>query len=204
MKVIDTRGQKCPIPIIETRKALKETPAGEAFSLLTDSRTSFNNVSRYLTDNGIEFTFTETAGTWTFTVTGSAGQSDLTAPENYCEPELPEAAKGDYAVAVTSDIMGSGDDILGRRLIKSFFLSLSCLDLMPRVMVFYNSGVKLAVNGSEVIDLLKEIESKGVEIILCSTCVDYYELAGVIGVGKTGDMFQILQKLSAAGNVIRP
>ncbi|HVN58635.1 MAG TPA: sulfurtransferase-like selenium metabolism protein YedF [Bacteroidales bacterium] len=204
MKLVDTRGQKCPLPIIEARKAIRETSAGETFTLITDSKTSFSNVSRYLSDNRIKFTVSEKDGLWTFAITNETGSGVLTSAENYCEPEIPGHQKGNYAVAVTSDTMGSGDDILGKKLIKSFFVSVSCLDVLPDVMVFYNSGVKLAVKDSDVIDLLREIEGKGVEIILCSTCVDHFNLAGSLGAGKTGDMFQILQKLSSAGNVIRP
>jgi len=107
-------------------------------------------------------------------------------------------------VAITSELMGQGDDMLGKKLMHSFFVALSVMDELPSVIVFYNSGVKLAVNDSDVIDLLKEIEKKGVEMILCGTCVDHFGIGDATGAGKIGDMYQILQKLSAAGNVIRP
>jgi len=204
MKIVDTRGEKCPKPIIETRKALKETSPGEVFNLLTDSNTSFKNVSRYLTDNGIGFSVAEKAGVWTFTITNGTGGQKLTEAEQYCETEVEQAPRGDFAVAVSSEFMGSGDDELGKRLIKAFFVSVSCLDKLPSFMAFYNSGVKLASDDSGVIDILKEIEAKGVEMILCGTCVDHFKLNEKTAVGKIGDMFQILQKLSASGNVIRP
>ncbi len=51
MKVIDTRGQKCPAPLIATRKALREDPEGEAVKILTDSRNALNNISKFLDDN---------------------------------------------------------------------------------------------------------------------------------------------------------
>lgn len=205
MKIVDTRGEKCPKPIIETKKALKETGSGEIFRVLTDNKTSFTNISRFLGDNKIKYIVTEKDGVWTFEVTNNeTGNTTLTAAENYCEPELPLDMKNNYAVAVTSEFMGSGDDQLGKKLMKSFFVAVSCLDEKPSVMVFYNSGVKLAVRDSEVIDLLREIEKKGVEVILCGTCVDHYKLGESLGAGTIGDMYLIMQKLSAAGNVIRP
>jgi selenium metabolism protein YedF len=204
MKIVDTRGEKCPKPIIDTKKALKETVSGETFTVLTDSKTSFNNISRFLSDNGIKYSVSEEKGIWTFQVTNESGNVTLTPAENYCEPDINGPVKNNYVVAVSSEFMGSGDDTLGKKLIKSFFVALSVLDELPSFVAFYNSGVKLAVKDSEIIDILKEIEEKGVEIISCGTCVDYYKLGDSIGVGKTGDMYLILQKLSAAGNVIRP
>jgi selenium metabolism protein YedF len=204
MKVVDTRGEKCPRPIIETKKALRETNAGESFNVLTDNKTSFNNISRFLADNHIRFSVTGKDGTWTFVVSNEAGNSPLTAAEDYCEPDIPVREKSDYAVAVSSEYMGSGDDVLGKNLIKSFFVGLSVQDKLPSVIAFYNSGVKLVVNDSEVIDIIKEIESKGVEIVICGTCVDYYKLGDSVAAGKIGDMYLILQKLSTSGNVIRP
>ncbi len=204
MKVVDTRGEKCPRPIIETKKALKETPSGETFTVLTDGRTSFNNISRFLSDNMIKYSVTEENGVWTFKVINESGNVTLTPAEQYCEPVMNGPVNSSYAVAVSSEFMGSGDDILGKRLIKSFFVALSVLDELPSIVAFYNSGVKLVVQDSEIIDLLKEIERKGVEIISCGTCVDHYKLGGSIGTGKIADMYFILQKLSVAGNVIRP
>jgi selenium metabolism protein YedF len=204
MKIVDTRGEKCPKPIIDTKRALKETNNGETFTVITDSKTSFSNISRFLSDNRIKFSVAEDKGVWTFCVINETGNSILTSAENYCEPEINGPLKSNYAVAVSSEFMGSGDDALGKRLIKSFFVALSVLDEMPSMVAFYNSGVKLAVKDSEVIDILKEIEGKGVEIISCGTCVDYFKIGDSIGIGKTGDMYLILQKLTAAGNVVRP
>jgi selenium metabolism protein YedF len=204
MRIVDTRGEKCPKPIIETKKALRESAAGETFRVLTDSKTSFSNVSRFLSDNNIKYSVSEEGGIWTFEVTNEAVASTLTDPESYCEPDKSGSSDNGYAVAITSEFMGSGDDVLGKKLMKSFFVALSVLDELPAVVVFYNSGVKLVTGDSEVIDILHEIESKGVGIISCSTCVDHFELDNSVDVGKTGDMYTIMQMLSRAGKVIRP
>jgi len=203
MKIVDTRGKRCPTPIIETKKALKESPAGEGFSVLTDNQTSFLNVSRFLGDNKIKFTVTESSGVWTFEVNNETGKTDTTPAEDYCST-VADGGNGGYAVAITSEFMGQGDDKLGKILIKSFFVALSVMDELPSAIVFYNSGVKLASKGSEVTELLTEMEGKGVEVILCGTCLDYFGLGNNTAFGKTGDMYRILQKLAAAGKVIRP
>jgi selenium metabolism protein YedF len=203
MKVVDTRGKKCPAPIIETKKTLMESTKGEIFRVLTDNRTSYLNVSRFLADNKVKFVVTESSGVWTFEVNNETGISETTKVGEYCGTGADVPPDG-YAVAITSEFMGSGDDKLGSILIRSFIVGLSVMDELPSVIVFYNSGVKLASKDSSVIDILREIEAKGVEIILCGTCVDYFSLGNKIGVGSTGDMYQILQKLSQAGNVVRP
>ena len=204
MRIVDTKGQKCPLPIIETRKALRECLAGETFMVITDNNTAFSNISRFLNDNKIQFSVSEAKDIRTFTITNEKSVTLTTPSEDYCEVSEPLFPKGDYAVVISSELMGQGDDELGRRLIKSFFVALSCLDKMPSSVMFYNSGVKLTVKDSEVIDILHEIENKGVELIICGTCVDHYKIAERISIGKLSDMFIITQKLSETGNIIRP
>jgi selenium metabolism protein YedF len=204
MKIVDTKGEKCPKPIIETKKALRESRVGETFMIIIDNKTSFTNISRFLSDNSIKFSVSEDSGIWTFQVTKKSGEAISTHVEDYCEVKAAVETNGNFAVAVSSEMMGQGDDNLGRQLMNSFFIALSSLDEMPSVIAFYNSGVKLAINSSGVIDTLRLIEKKGAEIILCGTCVDYYKIGDKIGVGKISDMYIITQKLSAAGNVLKP
>lgn len=204
MRVIDTKGEKCPVPIIETRKALKSCQAGETIQVLTDNKTAFLNISRYLADNKIKFNVAEEKKVWTFTITNETGFSDTTAAEDYCEAAVPDIKTGEFAVVISSELMGQGDDELGKRLMKSFFVALSCLDSMPSSVMFYNSGVKLTVNDSPVIDILHELENKGVELLICGTCVDHFKLGSIITIGKISDMYIITDKLSKTGNIIRP
>jgi len=204
MRIVDTKGQKCPVPIIETRKALRASEAGETFMVITDNKTAFSNISRFLGDNKIKFSVSEENGTWTFNITNETGVTATIAAEDYCEVVIPEIQAGDYTVVISSEFMGQGDDELGSKLMKSFFVALSCLDRMPSSVLFYNSGVKLTVNDSAVIEILHEIEKKGVEILICGTCADYFEIGKKINVGRISDMFFITQKMSEAANIIRP
>ena len=204
MRIIDTKGQKCPVPIIETRKALRASNAGETFVVITDNMTAFSNISKFLNDNKIKFLVSEENGIWTFNITNVTGEAVTTRAEDYCQTVLPEITSGNYAVVISSELMGQGDDELGRTLMKSFFVALSCLDSMPSSIMFYNSGVKLTVNDSSVIEILHEIEKKGVEILICGTCVAYFKLGEKINVGSISDMYSITQKLSAAWNIIKP
>lgn len=204
MRIVDTKGQKCPQPIIETKKALRASISGETFMVITDNQTSYNNISRFLNDNKIKFSATEINNVWSFRITKEPGEAQMSAAEEYCEAESQKNSSGDYAVVISSEVMGQGDDDLGRKLMKSFFTVINCLDSLPATIVFYNTGVKLAMKNSPVIESLIEIEKKGVEILLCGTCVDYYKSRKKIGVGVISDMYTITSKLSKAGNIIKP
>ncbi len=69
MHTVDVRGKKCPVPIIETKKVLREIKAGDSFKVMTDKQTSFNNLSRFLKDNKIQFSSVESDNVWTLIIT---------------------------------------------------------------------------------------------------------------------------------------
>ena len=204
MRIVDTKGQLCPVPLIAAKKALKETAAGESFIVLTDNKTSFENLSRFLKDNKAEFEIIETAGVWTLTITKKNGvETDIKA-EEYCAPVISHFEKGNYIVAITSDKMGEGDAELGHLLIGNFIKALKDLDKLPQHIVFYNKGVTLATKDSEVIEHIKDLEKMGVEIHLCGTCVNFYKLENRIAVGTLSNMYSIAEIMASAGNVVRP
>ena len=69
-------------------------------------------------------------------------------------------------------------------------------------IIFINSGVKLAVLENDVVELLKELEELGIEILLCGTCIDYYELKEQMQVGEISNMYEIASSLNK-GNVVK-
>ncbi len=204
MRVVDTSGLKCPQPIIETKKALRESGTDEQIEVIIDNPTSVRNVKRFLDDNRIGFTETENSGKWILAINSKEGAVVTTAAEDYCEIDPPKARKSGFGVAITSENMGSGDDELGRQLMKSFFITISCMEKPPSVIVFYNSGVKLMAYESGIIDIVREMELKGTEVLICGTCIDHFKLGGQIKVGTICDMLTIITKLSESVKVIRP
>lgn len=73
---------------------------------------------------------------------------------------------------------------------------------LPAKILFYTEGVKLACTGSSVLGQLKSLESKGVELVLCKTCLDYFHLSDQVQVGVVGGMGDILEALQKAAKVI--
>jgi selenium metabolism protein YedF len=204
MRIVDTKGQLCPAPLIAAKKALRETAEGETFKVLTDNQTSFDNLCRFLKDNGAGFQIDKSEGVWTMTVTSASGDNVGTNVEEYCTPAISHFEKGNYVVAITSDKMGDGDDELGYLLISNFIKALKDLDRLPQHIVFYNKGVTLAVKSSPVIEHLKDLEKMGVEIHLCSTCVNHYKIENIVAAGTLSNMYSIAEILVSAGNIVRP
>lgn len=204
MLIVDTSGQLCPAPLIVTKRALRETAAGESFQVITDNRTSFSNISRFLRDNNLGFSFTESDGIWTLTVNTTGSTEETTDPTEYCKTDIPHFSKGSYIVVFSSDKMGEGDDDLGSLLMSNFIRAVKELDLLPDKMVFYNSGVHLVSEKSLVAGHLKELEKMGVTLLVCETCAKHYAIVERISAGILSNMFEIAQAMSSAGNIIKP
>lgn len=204
MRIVDTKGQLCPAPLIAAKKALRDTSVGDSFMVLTDNKTSFDNLTHFLKDNKADFQVTESEGVWNLTVTRLSGDIIETKVEEYCTPEILHFEKGNYVVAITSDKMGDGDEELGQLLINNFIKALKDLDKLPKQMVFYNKGVTLAVKDSTVIEHIKDLEKMGVIILLCATCVSHYKIENTVAVGTLSNMYSIAEVMASAGNIVRP
>jgi selenium metabolism protein YedF len=204
VRIIDTKGQQCPAPIIATKKALKESVSGDSFGVLTDNKTVLDNISRFLKDNKTAYSVVENSGAWTITVTKGNKDFTFTNAEVYCTPEIPHFSQGNFIIVFTSDKMGEGADELGSLLIANFIKAIKDLDKLPGKIVFYNSGVKLGSIDSSVYENLKDLESMGVSMLFCATCTKYYSLEEKIKIGTLSNMFEIAQVMASAGNILKP
>lgn len=109
----------------------------------------------------------------------------------------------DLTIVVSSDLFGNGDEKLGAVLMKSYMYSLSESKLLPRNIIFLNSGVKLCCSGSGVIDSLISMKEKGVNILSCGTCLDFYDIKEKVIVGDVGNMYLIVQLMNESCNTIK-
>jgi selenium metabolism protein YedF len=112
-------------------------------------------------------------------------------------------------IVLNSDKMGEGDEKLGRRLIANFLKTLvsaeknhGCPNSGSIGLVLYNSGVKLTVKDSPVLESLQSLENLGVEIICCGTCVNFYGLVDLIQAGRVTNMSEIVKVLTEAENIV--
>ena len=105
-------------------------------------------------------------------------------------------------IVVNKDGMGDADRELQQKLITTYFNLLIDADLLPGAIAFYAEGVKLAVEGSPVLDSLRALEEKGVHLILCQTCLKHYSLLEKINVGIVGGMTDIIAAQWKADKVV--
>ncbi len=105
-------------------------------------------------------------------------------------------------ILVTSNGMGNGEPALAQKLFSTYLRLLDEHNILPAAMCFYTEGVRLAVTGSPVLDQLRALEAKGVRIVLCSTCLGYYDLMEQVQVGITGGMPDIIEAMQRAQKVI--
>jgi selenium metabolism protein YedF len=191
MEYLDLRNMTCPIPVIETKKLLENQDIQE-IEVLIDNPASCENVKRFLNSKGFE-TVTVQEGN-DYRVKGFQGKE-----MNYLSDNTRK-----LLVYIDGETMGRGDNELGDILMGVFLKTLKELETRPWRLIFINAGVKLASRESGYIDVLKEIENSGIEILSCGTCVDFFHLKDKIGVGRVSNMFEILSSFNEATNVIRP
>lgn len=107
-------------------------------------------------------------------------------------------------IAISSNLMGAGDDVLGKRLMQSFIFALSQSEELPSAIVFYNTGALLTIEGSACLDDIVALECAGVEILTCGTCLKHFDAEGKLKVGTQTNMYTILEKQMKADKVVRP
>lgn len=105
-------------------------------------------------------------------------------------------------IAITSNLMGDGDEELGKILMKNFIYTIKENQFYPSTIVLYNKAVYLSSENSQVIKDLKELEEKGVEILSCGTCLDYYGLKDKLQVGTITNMYKIYEKMAKSKKII--
>jgi intracellular sulfur oxidation DsrE/DsrF family protein len=108
----------------------------------------------------------------------------------------------DTVLIITRNGMGHAEPELQHKLITTYLHLLAENDILPAAICFYTEGVRLAVTGSPVLESLCSLEAKGVRLILCSTCLNFYHLADQVQVGIPGGMGDIIEAQRRAAKVI--
>jgi selenium metabolism protein YedF len=193
MKKIDCRGMACPQPVVTAKKALDESE-GEEFILIVDNLAARDNVERFAQSQGAVVDV-ENKGNDFFLHIQKKGACDLAGSVQKVDKVV---------VYINSNLLGVGEEALGAILMRSFLKTLLDLKPIPSRLIFINSGVRLTSEGSEVLETLKALFEKGVEILSCGTCLDFYGLKEKLRVGVISNMYDIAQSLLEADRLIRP
>jgi selenium metabolism protein YedF len=199
MKIIDVKGKQCPMPLIETKRALKESETGESFKVLMDNPTSAKNVRHFLKDNQVQFSEHQSDDIIELIVNGEGKDLEEVDEQAYC---TTEKAPEDYVVFFSKDRIGEGSDELGEALAGALINTLKALNPLPSKIMFMNSGINLVVKGSLVLNDLKSLSEQGVDIIVCGTCLDYFGKMDDLVVGRVSNMLDIFENMKNAQRVL--
>ena len=204
---VDAMGDQCPIPVIKTKKALKEITETTLVEVHVDNEIAVQNLSKMAKQKNLEYKC-EKLEEQHYIIKIKAESEGVSiqqkAPaENDKEICYPDR-KSNTVVVLSSNQMGNGSEELGQILMKGFIFALTELDELPSTVLLYNSGVKLSTEGSNSIEDLKTLQAQGVEILSCGTCLNYYNLTEKLQVGDVTNMYFILEKMAQADKIIRP
>jgi len=212
VNVIDCRGLACPQPVIMTKRALEAAGSGSV-AVIVDNPTARENVAKFARAGGHAVEIAP-AGEGLFRLTITKGAGAAAAPPGAAPGRpagSPAAPAGSAAASVSGpaavylisqETLGAGSPELGAVLMKSLLFTLLESDAPPRAIIFINGGVKLAVKGSPVLEHLRGLAARGVNILACGTCLDYFQLKDQLAVGTVSNMYAITAELAAGAPVV--
>ena len=201
LKIVNAKGLACPQPVVLAKKAIE---SHEQVMVIVDNDAALENVKRLGTKLDCDVKVEKkNDGSSEIRLTRKAGTSG-TKEEFTTSCGTTAAQSGPFVIVIAEDKMGRGNDELGYVLIKAFLHTIARQAEKPDVMIFYNTGVKLALQDSEVLDDLKELSAAGVEILVCGTCLNYFEAKEKLGVGIISNMYDIAGTMSRAGRLLMP
>lgn len=210
LKVVNAMGDACPIPVVKTKNAIKELIGAGMVETLVDNEIAVQNLTKMAQQKNYGVR-SEKLGENQYRVIMTIGESADEAGAEAVEEEtteeetcMPDGRKGNKVVVISSSYMGTGDDELGAVLMKGFIYALSQQDELPKTILFYNSGAKLACEMSPTLEDLMSLEDNGVEILTCGTCLNHYGLTEKLKVGGVTNMYVITEKMMQADLIVKP
>ena len=206
MITVNAMGDACPIPVVKTKNAIKELKSADVVETLVDNEIAVENLKKMAAQKGWpaessklgENSYSVRITIDNLAESEEAGEND--AQEYTCSP----SGVDNRVVVIRSSYMGEGNEELGGVLIKGFIYALSQQEQPPKTMLFYNGGAKLTCEGSQSLEDLKELEGRGVQILTCGTCLNFYELADKLAVGEVTNMYDIAEKMAKASLIVSP
>lgn len=193
---VNAIGQTCPMPVIMTKNALKEISEG-TIVVSIDNKISKENIEKFAREMGFSFSTKEENGIYLIEIVKGI-------PSKNNSDSIEKSSKDNIVIVIASDKMGEGDSALGETLMKGFIYTLTEMEELPKTILFYNRGVFLTSTCDTSVKDLKSLEARGVEILSCGACANFYHLENNISVGSVTNMYSIIEKQMKATKVIRP
>lgn len=188
--LIDARGQSCPKPVLMAEEALSKIGEG-IVEVLVDNEASVKNLTRFATKSAFYSETVKEDNYWRVKIV-KGYPCEIESQESEVRGQELEESKKDILLIIGSDVMGK-EEGLGKILMKAFFETMKVTKETPHTIFFLNAGVKLTTINEEIIPILKELESMGVEIFSCGTCLKHYNLESELKVGYRGTTNYIVE-----------
>lgn len=228
-RTVDARGLACPLPVVNTKKAAAEMKNGGELCVLVDNEIAVQNLQKfakqknYVSSAGkkadneyeviIEISVNDTLSVSDMeqqkgvmkehSNSGTMGDKNGTIVPKMesCEPD--SRRKG-MVVVLSANVMGTGEEKLGKALMKAFVFALTKQDALPETIVCYNTGAYLTCEGADTLEDLKNLEAEGVTVLTCGTCLDFYGIKEKLAVGTVTNMYEIVETMENAKTLVRP
>ena len=190
---LDARGLACPKPVINTKKELENIEQGVVV-VTVDNEIAKENVLKLAKSMNHEANILKSEK--------DLISIEIIKGENVIIEEKSQESLSDTCIFISSDKMGNGNDELGHVLMKGYIYALTESKPYPKSIMFVNSAIKLTTENEATIENLKVLESSGVEILSCGTCLDYYGLKEALKVGTVTNMYTIVENMNGSSKTI--
>ncbi|MDR2832572.1 MAG: sulfurtransferase-like selenium metabolism protein YedF [Streptococcaceae bacterium] len=192
---INAIGKACPLPVIETKRALAQNDVVET---LVDNEVATQNLQKMATQLGLQTQITHEGENLYRVILAKTDTEIINTPTK------EQTLETSYAVVIDRDMMGQGDEALGRNLLKMFVYSLTEQDVLPDTIIFYHGGVHLVTKDSDSVEDLIKLAEHGVNIYSCGACLDFYDLTDKLAVGEITNMYTIVEMMRSANRILKP
>ena len=201
-KIIDCKGMACPLPVVNAKKAAEAMSLGDVLTVLVDNEIAVQNLSRFAEHKGFGVA-AQKKGEKEYAVIISISGEAVESKEEEVACVMDSRRKG-MLVVLSGNLMGTGDAKLGTSLMKAFVFALTKQDQLSDTILCYNTGAYLTCEGADTLEDLKLLESEGVTILTCGTCLDFYGLKEKLAVGGVTNMYDIVERMENAAQIIKP
>ncbi|RJO71566.1 MAG: sulfurtransferase-like selenium metabolism protein YedF [Myxococcales bacterium] len=196
---VDARGKLCPLPLVMTKQVYDTLQAGQEMLVLVDNPTSAGNVESFVRDAGGVCTIAQDGPVSQLTIF-KGQQASAANPEAFCAT----GAVAGHVVYINTDRIGLGDDDLGPALMQTFLQTIKDVRPLPSHVIFIHRGVFLLEKGKKTAETIGQLEASGIRVLVCGTCLDFFNLMDRRACGQVSNMYDILKTLSQAGHIVRP
>lgn len=193
MTTVDARGLGCPKPVILTKK---EMEIHNKITTIVDNDIAKQNVERLAKSMDYDIEINKKDEDYYIVLTKEGCSSD-TVDIVQADDDNAKAT-----ILISTDKLGKGSEELGKILMKGYLYALTESMPYPSTVLLMNEGIHLATENEDAIKNLKMMEEKGVEIIVCGTCLNYYQCTDELKVGIVGNMYSMVEKMNSAQKVI--